>query len=50
MMLKEAIAILQPPEQAPVVDFNQEEMTCPACMHTFPTGPKECPDCGLFLG
>jgi len=41
--------ILQPPEPAPVVDFNQEEMTCPACMHTFATGPKACPDCGLFL-
>ena len=49
-VLKEAIMILQPPEPAPVVDFNQEEMTCPACMHTFATGPKECPDCGLFLG
>jgi hypothetical protein len=34
----------------PVVDFNAEEMTCPACGHTFATGPTECPDCGLFLG
>lgn len=35
---------------APVVDFNANEMTCPACGHSFPTGPKECPDCELFLG
>ena len=33
-----------------VVDFSAEEMTCPACLTTFSTGPEECPDCGLFLG
>lgn len=33
-----------------VVDFNQSEMTCPACLTTFATGPSECPDCGLYLG
>ncbi len=30
-----------------VFDPSSEEVTCPACAHTFkPTGP-ECPDCGL---
>ena len=33
-----------------VLDFSSEEMTCPACLTTFPTGPEECPSCGLFLG
>ena len=33
-----------------VLDFGADEMTCPACLTTFATGPKECPDCGLFLG
>ena len=33
-----------------VLDFGAEEMTCPACLTAFPTGPHECPDCGLFLG
>lgn len=33
-----------------VLDFGAEEMTCPACLTTFATGPNECPDCGLFLG
>ena len=33
-----------------IVDFDAEEMSCPACGHSFPTGPRECPDCGLFLG
>lgn len=35
---------------AAVIDFDAAELTCPACGHTFPTGPNECPDCGLFLG
>ena len=33
-----------------VLDFAAEEMQCPACLTTFETGPKACPDCGLFLG
>jgi predicted amidophosphoribosyltransferase len=33
-----------------VVDFDQPTMTCPACLAEFDTGPRECPDCGLFLG
>ena len=33
-----------------VIDFDQPQMTCPACLHEFETGPRECPDCGLFLG
>lgn len=33
-----------------ILDFGAAEMTCPACLTTFPTGPNECPDCGLFLG
>ena len=33
-----------------VLDFDAAEMTCPACLTTFPTGPKECPECGLFIG
>ena len=33
-----------------VLDFGAETMTCPACLTSFPTGPRECPDCGLFLG
>ena len=32
-----------------VLDFNAEEMTCPACLTTSPTGPKACPECGLQL-
>ena len=35
---------------ATVIDFDAEEMTCPACLTKFATGPEECPDCGLFLG
>lgn len=48
--LEEAKQLLGPPPDAPVVDFNASEMTCPACGHEFATGPSECPDCGLFLG
>ena len=33
-----------------VLDFGADEMTCPACLTTFRTGPQECPECGLFLG
>ena len=33
-----------------VIDFGADEMTCPACLTSFATGPRECPDCGLFLG
>ena len=33
-----------------VVDHDAAEMQCPACLTTFATGPKECPECGLFLG
>ncbi|MBK8230752.1 MAG: hypothetical protein IPK72_09265 [Candidatus Eisenbacteria bacterium] len=33
-----------------VVDWNAPEMRCPACLHQFATGPRECPNCGLFLG
>ena len=33
-----------------VLDFDAEEMTCPACLTTFKTGPDRCPDCGLFIG
>ena len=33
-----------------VLDFEAEEMTCPACLTPFQTGPRECPECGLFLG
>lgn len=45
-------AMLDDPENHPdvVIDFSQEEMTCPACLTKFKTGPRECPDCGLFLG
>lgn len=32
-----------------VVDHNAPEITCPACGATFPTGPSECPSCGLAL-
>ena len=36
-----------------VLDFDAEEMTCPACLTTFPSGPppgpSRCPDCGLNL-
>ena len=33
-----------------VLDFGADQMTCPACLTTFATGPRECPECGLFLG
>lgn len=33
-----------------VLDFSSDEMTCPACLTTFATGPDECPDCGLYIG
>ncbi len=33
-----------------VLDFSAAEMTCPACLTTFATGPDECPECGLNLG
>lgn len=33
-----------------VLDPEAAETTCPACLHTFETGPVECPDCGLALG
>jgi len=32
-----------------VVDHNAAEITCPACGLSFPTGPSECPGCGLGL-
>ena len=32
-----------------VLDFNAEEMTCPACLTSFATGPEACPECGLQL-
>jgi rubrerythrin len=34
---------------AAVVDHNAASILCPACGHEFPTGPSECPDCGLGL-
>ena len=33
-----------------VLDFSAEQMTCPACLESFSTGPEECPSCGLYLG
>jgi hypothetical protein len=33
-----------------VIDPEAAETTCPACLHTFQTGPAECPDCGLSIG
>ncbi len=32
-----------------VIDYNQEEITCPACSATFAI-QESCPDCGLFIG
>jgi DNA-directed RNA polymerase subunit RPC12/RpoP len=32
-----------------LIDHNAEQITCPACGTTFPTGPAECPECGLAL-
>jgi hypothetical protein len=45
----EQIAALEAASQI-VLDPNALEMTCPACLTTFATGPAECPDCGLALG
>jgi hypothetical protein len=45
-----AAQALQPPDEIPVIDLDAEEVTCPACQFTFATGPRECPDCGLFIG
>lgn len=45
-------ALLDPDAQAAtdlVLDFGAPEMTCPACLTTFATGPVECPECGLNL-
>jgi hypothetical protein len=38
-------------EAAAAIEFDPEaaEMTCPACLTTFATGPTECPDCGLAI-
>jgi hypothetical protein len=33
-----------------VIDPDAAETTCPACLTTFATGPKQCPECGLGLG
>ena len=33
-----------------VLDFSSDQMTCPACLTAFATGPEECPDCGLYIG
>jgi len=33
-----------------VIDPDAAETTCPACLTTFRTGPRDCPDCGLRLG
>jgi hypothetical protein len=33
-----------------VIDPDAAETTCPACLTTFPTGPTECPECGLSVG
>ena len=36
-----------------VMDFNADEVTCPACLTTFanepPLGPERCPECDLNL-
>ena len=33
-----------------VIDHDAAEIQCPACLTKFASGPKECPECGLFLG
>ena len=33
-----------------VVDFDQEETTCPACQTVFKTDSTRCPECGLNFG
>ena len=33
-----------------VVDPDSGQITCPACLTTFETGPVDCPDCGLAIG
>ena len=35
--------------QEVVLDPDAAETTCPACLTTFSTGPKDCPECGLGL-
>jgi hypothetical protein len=48
-MSDEQIAALEASAQI-VIDPEAAETTCPACLTTFPTGPAECPDCGLAIG
>ncbi len=33
-----------------IIDPSAPETTCPACLTTFPTGPSDCPECGLCIG
>lgn len=33
-----------------VIDPDAAEITCPACLTTFATGPTACPGCGLCIG
>ena len=35
---------------AHVINHNDEEITCPACMSASPSGSQNCTDCGLRLG
>ena len=42
--------LLKGPDTAPVIDFNADEIECPACGYRFKPGPQQCPDCELFIG
>lgn len=48
-MTAEQIAALEA-AAAIAVDTNSDEITCPACLTSFPDGPTECPECGLSIG
>jgi hypothetical protein len=46
---EEQVAALEAASEI-VLDPDAAEMTCPACLTTFATGPNDCPDCGLTIG
>jgi hypothetical protein len=48
-MSEEQIAALEARAEI-IIDPDAAETTCPACLHTFSTGPAQCPDCGLTIG
>jgi hypothetical protein len=49
-LTEEQLAALEAAATVIADDGDPNEITCPACLTTFATGPTECPECGLSIG